>query len=89
VRATARRRNKVFPDLALPSRILSSIKIVKGESSDKTEKLYFSGFGTAKPHKDSENITTRQTILKTFYIIFIIVIIPTPQTIKYTILFII
>jgi hypothetical protein len=89
VRAAARRRNYIFPDLALPSRILSSTKIAKSESNGKTEKLYFSGFGTTKPHKDSENITTRQTILKTFYIIFIIVIIPTPQTIKYTILFII
>lgn len=64
---------------------------MKGESSGKTEKQSFSGFGTAEPHtifyKDSENITTRQTILNAFYIIFIIVIIPTLQITQYTTLF--
>ena len=52
-------RNYVFQNLALPSRLLSSSKIAKGECNSKFEKLCFSEFAIAEPppifFKDSES----------------------------------
>ena len=51
-------RNYVYPNLALPSRILSYAKIVKGESNSKRKNKVFTDFDIAEPHpifyKDSE-----------------------------------
>ena len=40
---------KIFFSLALPSRILSYEKIVKGERNDKRKKIFFQ-FDIAEPH---------------------------------------
>ena len=51
--------NKVLPYVALPNRILSYTKIVKGERSDKLGKQSFTIRGIAEPHpilyKDNAN----------------------------------